>query len=197
MCSSLSPGGTRARQRNRPLKDLSERLGTQERYCPGCGFLIGRLQPVGVCGVNSEHVPNIHFLLCRRSSGGVHSCILRLFGKRYPKLISRRTIRMRTSPATPATTANNLRCLKLPMSRSTLRKKTSPYGMTASIRRRIPAATNPDLVLAIMASSNWRVVRNSVWLCATLAPVRRQILTATGTSVTALSTLFAAASGVL
>jgi hypothetical protein len=34
--------------------------------------------------VNSEHVPNIHFLLCRRSSGGVHSCILRLFGKLDP-----------------------------------------------------------------------------------------------------------------
>ena len=70
------------------------------------------------------------------------------------------------------------------------RKKTSPYGMTASIRRRIAAATNPNLVLAIMASSNWRVVRNSVWLCATLVLVRRQILAATGTSVTALSTLF-------
>jgi hypothetical protein len=43
-----------------------------------------------------------------------------------------------------------------------------------------------------MASSNGRVVRNCVWLCATLALVRRQILTATGTSVTALSTLFVA-----
>jgi len=64
--------------------------------------------------------------------------------------------------------------------------------MTASIRRRIPAATNVDLVLAIMASSNGRVVRNGVWLCATLALVRRQILTATGTSVTALPTLFVA-----
>jgi len=186
---SLSAGGTRARGRYRLLKDLFERLGAQERYSPGCGFRVCRLQPAGVCGLKSEHVPNIHFLLaCRRSSGGVDS---RLFGKLDPNaLISRRRIRMRTSPATPATTANNLRCLKLPMSWSTVRKKTSPYGMTASIRRRISAATNPNLVLAIMASSNWRVVRNRVWLCATLVLVRRQILAATGTSVTALSTLF-------
>jgi hypothetical protein len=83
MCSSLSARGTRARQR--VLKDLSERLGTQERYSPGCGFLVGRLQPAGVCGLKSEHVPNIHCLLaCRRSSGGVDSCILRLFGKLDP-----------------------------------------------------------------------------------------------------------------
>src|SRR5215831_12939672 len=68
--------------------------------------------------------------------------------------------------------------------------------MTASIRRRIPAATNPNLVLAIMASSNWRVVRNSVWLCANLVLVRRQILAATGTCVTALSTLFVGSSDV-
>jgi len=47
-------------------------------------------------------------------------------------------------------------------------------------------------VLAKMVPSDWRVVRNSGWLCATLALVRRQILTATGTSVTALSTLFVA-----
>jgi hypothetical protein len=42
-----------------------------------------------------------------------------------------------------------------------------------------------------MASSNGRVVRNGLWLCATLALVRRQILT-TRTSVTALPTLFVA-----
>jgi hypothetical protein len=188
MCSSLSPGGTRARQRNRPLKDLSERLGTQERYSPGCGFLIGRLQPVGVCGVNSEHVPNIHFLLCRRSSGGVHSCILRLFGKLDPNA----NFKEKDKDENQSRRFRN-NCQQLAMSEVAY----EPISMTASIRRRIPAATNLDLVLAIMASSNWRVVRTSVWLCATLAPVRRQILTATGTSVTALSTLFAAASGVL
>jgi hypothetical protein len=85
MCRPLSAGGTRARERHRLLKDLSERLGTQERYSPGCAFLVGRLQPAGVCGLKSEHVPNIHYLLaCRRSSGGVDSCILRLFGKLDP-----------------------------------------------------------------------------------------------------------------
>jgi len=78
---SLSAGGTRAR-RYRLLKDLSERLGAQERYSPGCGFRVGRLQPAGVCGLKSEHVPNIHFLLaCRRNSGGVDSG---LFGKLDP-----------------------------------------------------------------------------------------------------------------
>jgi hypothetical protein len=85
MYRSLSAGGTRARQRYRLLKDLSERFGTQERYSPGCGFLVGRVQRAGVCRLKSEHVPKIRFLLaCRRSSGGVDSCIPRLFGKLDP-----------------------------------------------------------------------------------------------------------------
>src|SRR5262249_32952999 len=85
MCRSLSAGGTRARQRCRLLKDLSERFGTQEGYSPGCGFLVGRVQRAGVCRLKSKHGHNILFLLARRrSSGGVNSSTPRLFGKLDP-----------------------------------------------------------------------------------------------------------------
>ncbi len=74
--------------------------------------------------------------------------------------------------------------------RRTVRTTSSPCGSIASIRWRIPAATNVNINVVLReigVPSSRRNARKSSWPWTTVASIRRQNRAATGTAVTALS----------